>query len=150
YLSISQSEVSDAGVERALRLPCFARVLFLGLFGAPVTTGVMPALLRPKDTLGTLTFYGPRITGEGWKRLRDFRQGALVKLNIANGPLSDTDLRVVSELQQLTLLGLGGTQITDAGLARLDGMRHLQELDLKGTGITDAGLEELQVLKRLK
>jgi internalin A len=47
-------------------------------------------------------------------------------------------------LTNLSLVGLGGTQVTDAGLVQIKGLAKLSELDVSRTQVTDAGVKELQ------
>ena len=49
-----------------------------------------------------------------------------------------------ADLEKVTSLALGHTQITDAGLKDVAKMQKLEKLDLTATQITDAGAAELQ------
>ena len=64
-------------------------------------------------------------------------------LNKPTGELTKADL------EKLTSLDLGGTQITDAGLKELAKLKQLEGLSLNDTKITDAGLKELVKLQKL-
>ena len=56
----------------------------------------------------------------------------------------------VADLEKVTGLELGGTQITDAGLKDLAKLKKLYELNLAGTQITDTGLKDVAKLKNLE
>jgi len=72
----------------------------------------------------------------------------------ANNMMGDEELEIVSHLEQLTSLNLGGSKrITDKGLQCLARMPQLRELNLSeypGGLITDAGLESLRHLRELR
>jgi hypothetical protein len=86
---------------------------------------------------------------------------------------TDGDLMLLTELENLRALSLGGTQITDAGLetvgrftqlealylyranvgdaglAHLGDLSNLRELSLAWTNVTDEGLRSLQLMRQL-
>ena len=66
------------------------------------------------------------------------------KLEKPEGILTEADL------EKLTKLSLGGTQITDAGFKEVAKLQKLTGLDLTGTQITDVGLKELAKLHKLE
>ena len=73
----------------------------------------------------------------------------LTAINSAN-LIGDNDLRIVSQLDQITSLNLDGSKrLTDKGLGYLARMPQLQELILGGQ-ITDRGLEVLAHLRELR
>ena len=73
----------------------------------------------------------------------------LTTLN-STGFISDDDLRIISELDQITSLNLDGSKLlTDNGLRYLARMPQLRELTLAGQ-ITDSGLEVLGQLRQLR
>jgi hypothetical protein len=58
--------------------------------------------------------------------------------------ITDTGLRHLKGLNELTVLWLPRTKITDSGLETLRGLNKLQLLDLYDTQVTDEGVERLQ------
>ncbi len=74
----------------------------------------------------------------------------LVWLNLSGKKISDTVLRNVSNLTNLTRLQLDNTSITDKGLASLRSLVDLQYLNLVGTIITAQGILQLKNLPRLQ
>ena len=64
--------------------------------------------------------------------------------------IGDEDLEIISQLDQITSLNLGGTKrLTDKGLQYLARMPQLRELTVDGQ-ITDRGLEALAQLRELR
>ena len=70
--------------------------------------------------------------------------------SINSSLIGDDDLKVISQLDQITSLNLNGSKrVTDKGLAYLARMPQLRELILDGD-ITDRGLEVLAQLRELR
>ncbi|MCS7022707.1 MAG: hypothetical protein NZU63_12880 [Gemmataceae bacterium] len=65
-------------------------------------------------------------------------------LDIQLSDVTDTGLKELAKLQQLTTLDLWGTEVTDAGLKELAKLQQLTTLDLDGTKVTDTGVAELR------
>jgi hypothetical protein len=66
------------------------------------------------------------------------------------GLVGDDDLRIISQLDQITSLNLDGAKrLTDNGYRHLTRMPQLRELTMGG-GITDRGLEALNQLRELR
>jgi len=74
----------------------------------------------------------------------------LVWLNLGNTAITDSALRVISELQNLTRIYLNNTAITDSGLALLKTIKPLRYINLVNTKITATGLMQLRELKELR
>lgn len=69
----------------------------------------------------------------------------------APGEMSDDVLEMLSRIETITSLNLGGSQrLTDAGLRHLSRLTQLRELDLSGTKITDRALDVLRDLPLLE
>ena len=66
------------------------------------------------------------------------------KLKKPEGELTEADLEKVTGLE------LGGTQITDEGLVEVAKLRQLEGLGLTGTKIRDEGLKEVAKLQKLE
>ncbi|MCA9119649.1 MAG: protein kinase [Planctomycetaceae bacterium] len=89
------------------------------------------------------------LNDEELRVLQEIDTLTLVSLN-ANTGLTDAVLdSLIASKETLVTLQLGGVQITDKGAARLAEFRHLTNLDLDGTQITDTGVEHLMRLPRL-
>ncbi|HKR10427.1 MAG TPA: hypothetical protein VJT15_00100 [Pyrinomonadaceae bacterium] len=77
------------------------------------------------------------------------RELGLTSVNSAN-LIGDDDLAIISQLDQITSIDLGGSQhLTDKGLQYLARMPQLRELTMGGQ-ITDRGLEVLDHLRELR
>ncbi|TWU30151.1 Internalin-A precursor [Bythopirellula polymerisocia] len=95
-------------------------------------------------------------------RYRDVAPGTLqlllqlpevVDLRVGGSRLSDSDLRIISQLQNLRRLSVGNwnsTQISDNGVKWLSSLSNLHHLHLNAPGITDAGIEHLSGLSNLQ
>ena len=64
-------------------------------------------------------------------------------------PALDGELSVLSGLNGLVSLHLGGTDVTDEGLSHLAGLASLKRLHLEKTKVTDSGLAHLGKLENL-
>ena len=71
-------------------------------------------------------------------------------LDLAGTKISDSGLKQLASMPNLTRLHLERTGITDAGLVEVAQLRNLEYLNLYGTSITDAGLQALVKLPKLK
>jgi uncharacterized membrane protein len=71
-------------------------------------------------------------------------------LKLGNTKITDSIMKTIGQLRNLTRLNLEHTGITDAGLHYLKDLKHLQYLNLVGTGITDKGLVTLSNMKSLR
>ena len=71
-------------------------------------------------------------------------------LKLGNTKITDSIMKTIGQLRNLTRLNLEYTGITDAGLHYLKDLKHLQYLNLVGTGITDKGLVTLSNMKSLR
>ena len=95
----------------------------------------------------TLCFGHTDIAPEGVAALGEYRD--VRWLDLAEIPISDSQLRRLPIGPALRQLNLEGTQISDAGLSVLARAPGLEELDLSGTSITDAGVASIKGLARL-
>ena len=89
-----------------------------------------------------------QITDTGLKEVAKLQQ--LTVLNLGSLKITDVGLKEVAKLQNLKHLWLDNTRITDAGLMEIAKLQKLEGLYLEGTRITDAGLRELAKLQNLK
>lgn len=73
----------------------------------------------------------------------------LVWLKLGNTFVTDSALKVIGQLTNLSFLQLNNTCITDKGLPFLESLDSLQSLNLVGTLISASGLVALRPLKKL-
>ncbi len=91
----------------------------------------------------------PPMSGKDWDTIFDVMKELQITGLNANGQMTDEALEVLSQLEFVTHLNLGGSKhVTDAGLQHLARMPQLRELDLSGweCTFTDHGLEVLRHL----
>jgi mono/diheme cytochrome c family protein len=74
----------------------------------------------------------------------------VVHLRLSRQPVSDADIKTISNLKNITRLNLENTGITDEALSYLKNMPNLEQINLYGTRITDQGLKELAKCPQLK
>jgi mono/diheme cytochrome c family protein/uncharacterized membrane protein len=74
----------------------------------------------------------------------------LIWLNISDKNISDSSLKTIGQLTNLTRLQLDNTSITDKGLGFLQSLVNLQYLNLVGTKVTSQGLIQLKGLPALQ
>jgi len=120
---------------------------------APVVLSSRPPLYRIDWASNSIEPRQPMSTKD-WEDLCGIiKELGITAVNSAN-MVGDDDLRMLSQLDQITSLNLGGSKrITDAGLQHLAKMPQLLELNLSeypGGRITDRGLEVLQHLRKLR
>jgi hypothetical protein len=113
-LSLSNSKVSDAGLE--------------GIRGLP--------------QLKTLDLRHTQITDAALAQIGELKH--LTKLWLDGTKVTDKGLAHLGELKELQEISLQATEVTDAGLAHLRGLTQLQLLNIEKTRATDAGVNELQ------
>jgi uncharacterized membrane protein len=73
----------------------------------------------------------------------------LVSLNLDKMPVTDEDLKTISQFRQLRKLNLSFTNITGSALNELNGLNELKQLSLSGTKIKSEALKNLSSLKQL-
>ena len=98
--------------------------------------------------LGSLYLTGTRTTDSTLRQLKGLPE--LTRLHLDFTKVTDVGLENLKGLTQLAYLDLADTQITDAGLQHLGGLTQLKTLDLRRTRVTDAGLEHLTGLTQLR
>lgn len=62
----------------------------------------------------------------------------LIHLHLADMPVSDRDLEILTQFSSLEKLVLNGTKVTDQGILKLSKLSKLEELSLANTNITEA------------
>jgi hypothetical protein len=74
----------------------------------------------------------------------------VVRLRLSQQPVSDSDIKKLSALKNITRLNLEKTAITDLALNDIKNLPNLEQINLYGTNITDNGLLELANCAHLK
>ena len=74
----------------------------------------------------------------------------VIWLKLGNTFITDSALRIISQLKNLVRLQLEHTKITDKGLVNLKLLQNLRHLNLVGTKITAEGVMQLKDLKNLQ
>ena len=82
-------------------------------------------------------------------RLDSDRDSQSIRVFKFLAPITDANLKGLSDLRFDFGMDLSGTQVTDAGLKELKELKHLTSLNLRDTWIADAGLKELKDLNQL-
>lgn len=73
----------------------------------------------------------------------------IVELNLGKMPVTDADVEIIGQFDNLEKLNLNFSQITDEGLKQIAKLKKLKELSLSGTSITEAGLSKLAENEKL-
>ena len=116
------------------------------------TGGVHAATIAEYKKLGA-RFYINQIAGIPTPtfEFRDFQKGKLpaiqvpFALDLSHSNVTDTDLKEVASLKNLTWLYLFGTKITDAGLKELAVLKDIRIIDLASChNLTASGVEKLK------
>jgi mono/diheme cytochrome c family protein len=94
------------------------------------------------------TFEGRVLTDADLAVLKEINQ--IVELDLKNAGITDAGLAHLSSLSSLERLHLEKTKVSDKGLMALKGLNNLKYLNLYGTGVSDAGLESLKSFKNLQ
>jgi uncharacterized protein (TIGR03067 family) len=74
----------------------------------------------------------------------------VVKVVFFRIPVTNADLKTLTQLTELQTLGLMFSHVSDVGLKELARLKKLQWLDLTSSPISDAGLKDLAPLKGLQ
>lgn len=70
----------------------------------------------------------------------------LMILNLNSTNVGDEGIKHLRELRSIVELGLGNTKITDSGLEQLSGLTGIQDLNLRNTNVDGSGLGKLKKL----
>lgn len=74
----------------------------------------------------------------------------LVSINLANMPVTDEDVAILSQFTNLRKLNLNFTKVSGKNLAQLSKLPNLKELSLSGTAVTANDLPSLAAAPKLK
>ena len=139
------SRLSDRGLAPLGNL---TRLVELNLPGQGISDEGLKSL-APLTALRALDLQGGQFTGTGLAALAGAKQFEF--LQVAGSALDDAGCRLLPEVfPQLMSLDLSQTKITDSALKSLGRLANLSQLTLDGTKITDAGLVDLKPLVKLR
>ena len=74
----------------------------------------------------------------------------IISLNLNKMPVSDDDLKIIAQFENLQKLNLNFTNISGTGLKYLVSLKHLNALSLSGTKVNYNFVKQLQNMKNLK
>ena len=74
----------------------------------------------------------------------------LSELDLGNTQITEAGLKHISKANSLTKLSLANTAIDDAGMKQIEGLTNLMSINLYNTKVTDAGLAILKNMKFLR
>ena len=74
----------------------------------------------------------------------------VISLTIKNSGLNDSQINIISKLENLMILNIQNNPITDDGIKVINSLNHLERLNLYGTNVTDKSLETFASIKSLK
>jgi hypothetical protein len=73
----------------------------------------------------------------------------ILSLNLSGTGVTDTGMKSLEVLINLSSLNLSDTKVTDTGMKSLEVLTNLSNFNLSLTNVTDTGMESLQVLLNL-
>ncbi len=74
----------------------------------------------------------------------------IVSLDLTKMPVTDEDIKIISQFENLRRLNLNFTEITGIGLSALNSLKHLEYLSLSSTKVRQENLTSLSNLGKLK
>lgn len=83
------------------------------------------------------------------KDLQEIRK-QLVSLNLDKMPVTDNDLQIIGQFENLRDLNLSFTKITGTGLSYLEKLHHLRNLSVTNTSVKKEDIEKLKTLKEIR
>jgi hypothetical protein len=112
--------------------------------------GVMVLPVALNSNYLSVSFFTAEAGADSLVKLLVPLKDQLVWLKLDNAAISDSSMKHIATLANLTRLQLSNTSITDAGLVQLRSLLQLQSLNLVGTKVTAQGLAQLNGLTKLK
>ncbi len=109
---------------------------------------VVRPLAIGSPALGVEFFDGEKFRPDQLKELLDIKDN-IVSINLNKMPVTDADLKTISQLPNLRKLNLSFTDITGATLFELSKLKELKFLSLSGTKIKSRDLQPLIPLPKL-
>ena len=114
-------------------------------FGAPL---VMALAQNTQLIYANFRLVGKDVRDEHLAPLADIQN--LSELDLGNTQITAEGLKHISKANNLTKLSLANTSVDDAGLKHIEGLANLMSLNLYNTKVTDAGLASLKNMKFLR
>ena len=114
-------------------------------FGAPL---VMALAQNTQLIYANFRLVGKNVRDEHLAPLADIQN--LSELDLGNTQITAEGLKHISKANNLTKLSLANTSVDDAGLKHIEGLANLMSLNLYNTKVTDAGLASLKNMKFLR
>lgn len=98
----------------------------------------------------TVSFFNSTIFKAGQLKELAAIKKQIVSLDLAKMPVTDADIKTISEFENLRRLNLSFTAVNGTTLQQLQKLKFLKSLSLSGTNVTVAQLQQLQKLPALK
>ena len=98
----------------------------------------------------TVSFFNSTLFNAGQLKELSAIKKQMVSLDLAKMPLTDADIKIISEFESLRRLNLSFTGINGTTLPELQKLKFLKSLSLSGTNVTAAQLQQLKNLPKLK
>lgn len=137
-LDLFHTPVTDAGLAHIEGLP----IEILNLTGTAVTDAGL-AFLSEMPLL-RLILRNTAIEGDG---LAQLGSPAIHFLDLSFSRVTDTNLAVIANWEQLKIIDLSETSITDQGLFQLIEAPKLARVSISGTGVTEEGITRFRILR---
>lgn len=139
WISLNGTAVTNAGVERLIRLPNLEGVFLSGDKVDDATTAALAKIPR----LHKVYLSSRKLTDRSAYSLCSASD--LTELSIHGGALTDAGvIKLARKHKGLTKLTLtGNAKVTNASLDAISKLTSLEELDMDGTGITAPGMERI-------
>ena len=96
-----------------------------------------------------IKFNGDKITDDVLNEILKFNKH-VISLTLKNSNLNDSQLKIISQLENLMILNIQNNPISDKGITNLKSLNHLEKLNLYGTNVSDISLETFTEIKSLK
>jgi len=105
-------------------------------------------IAKESPALG-VDFYGASFFKTDQLTALDAVKKQIVSLNLEKMPVTDEDLKTISQFTNLRSLNLAFTNIKGQGLSYLSGLTHLRSLSLSNTAVKSTDITKLAPLKTL-
>jgi hypothetical protein len=142
-VTFSHCKVTDSDLAN---LKAFDQLERLRLNNVKITDAGLAHLAGLKE-LRSLEVFDTEVTGAGLNNLRNLKKLKTLYLGF---PVTDTGIRFVAELTNLSSLTLAGSRISDDGLIHLKDLKALSKLNLAFTRVNGHGLARLKELGQLE
>ena len=143
-LFVGQSDLNNADMKQIAR---FQTVVYLSISLSQVDDAGLQELI-PLESLRCLDASGPKFTDKGAKYLA--KLPLLEHLWLSKTNITDVGVKELARLKRLKFVSFAGTKITDKALQDIAKIDTLESLWLDRTLVTDRGLHELTRMESLK